>query len=386
MTKQSEKSRGPKSRKVGEIIRDLAALAPESCAESWDNVGLLVGDPEQSTTHVVVSIDLTADAIQLAQRTGARLIVNHHPCIFPKQRGLARVAPPSLVWDALQAGIAVYASHTNFDRCALEVPESISKAWGLRLEGRLIERPAEALRKLVVFVPQSHVNQVHSALVAAGAGHLGNYDSCAFLAAGEGTFRGGDQTQPFIGTPGVLERAKEVRLETVLPAGLEPQVLQALRSSHPYEEVAYDLYSVHQTASGKGLVRGLGYGFYGDLERAESIEEFTSKSRRLFEASGAILTSAFPQSSRRKVRKIGFVAGKGSAFIGAAVAAGCDAFVTGEVDYHEALGAARQGMTVIELGHRESERFFLKIMSSWLKRMGLQARECHRPVQRIGAF
>ena len=294
--------------KIARVIEALELRASSSFAESWDNVGLLVGDPAWSTQSAVVSIDLTERAIAQAERTGARLIVNHHPCIFG--RGLSRVAPSSssgtedLVYRALQKRIAVYATHTNFDRCALEVPQAISRAMGLRLQGRLHDSVRQGeptpLRKLVVFVPRSHSEPVRGALADAGAGEIGNYDSCAFLSSGEGTFRGGEGTHPFIGKAGKLERAQEVRLETVYPQGRERAVLAALRKSHPYEEVAYDIYPVLQTPGARGLVSGLGYGFWGEFERPIFFAEFCHRVTQTFQVQGFWSTEPAPRRIHRQ--------------------------------------------------------------------------------------
>ncbi len=379
----------PRSRRlqVGDIAQVLDRLAPESTAESWDNVGLLAGDPAWRTSSAVVSVDLTAEAIAAAKKTGARLIVNHHPCIFPKSRGLSRLTPSSLVFQAVCEGVAVYSSHTNFDRCALDVPRRIADALGAIIVGRMIEQSGGTLKKLVVFVPESHVDAVHSALTEASAGHVGNYNSCAFLTSGQGRFRGSDSTKPFLGKPGELQFAQEVRLETVFPAGMEPVILRALRQSHPYEEIAYDVYSVEQRTSSEGLTAGLGYGFYGDLKKPSELRDFVRKVGKVFEASGAILTPAEGVSSgRARVKRIGYTPGKGSSFVSGAVSAGCDLFITGEVGYHDARTAALRGMSVLELGHRESERFFLQVMGDWLRAMGLKAQELNIPVQTIGSF
>ena len=364
---------------VREISDEIAWLAPESTAESWDNVGLLVGDPAWRTSGVVISIDLTAEAIEAARRKGYRLIVNHHPCIFPKGKGLARVTPPSLVFEALASGIAVIACHTNFDRCALEVPHGLAQLLGLNVVGRLVDEPSGALKKLVVFVPSTHTDEVHAALSGAGAGHIGRYDECAFVTAGEGRFRGSHGTQPFIGKPGTHERTAEDRLETIFPTGLEGEILQALRDSHPYQEMAYDIYPVEQGPAREGVVRGLGYGFFGDLKKPQDLNTLSSKVIRLFEASGALVTPSL--RPKKRVERIGYVAGKGSSFIGAALQAQCDVFITGEAGYHDALRAARSGMAVIELGHRESERFFLSTMAGWVEGLGLKTLELNTPHQ-----
>ncbi len=361
--------------KISRLIESLEQRAPSAFAESWDNVGLLVGDPSWSAQSAVVSIDLTERALLLAERIGARLIVNHHPCIFG--RGLSKVTPSSskgtsdLVYRALEKRIAVYASHTNFDRCALEVPHLISRSMGLKLQGRLNEsvRHGEpsALRKMVVFVPRTHAEQVREALAEAGAGEIGNYDSCAFLSSGEGTFRGNDRTRPFLGEPGILERAQEVRLETIYPFARERALLLALRKAHPYEEIAYDLYPVLQSPTPRGLISGLGYGFWGDFERPISFAEFCHRVTQTFQVQSFWSTEPAP----RKIQRMAFAAGKGTSLLEAAKSVGCDVFVTGEVGYHGALASKRSGTAVFELGHRESERFFPRVMRGWLRTAGL---------------
>jgi dinuclear metal center YbgI/SA1388 family protein len=364
---------------IAEIIQSLEVRAPSTTSESWDNTGLLLGDPEWKTPGAVVSVDLTAPSIETALKKKYRLIVNHHPCIFPRQKGLSRITPPSLVYEALSNGIAVASYHTNFDQCALEVVQTIAHALGCEPRGRLIDKPEDSLLKLVVFVPENHLNDVRSAICEAGAGKIGNYDYCAFGTQGEGTFRGNDSTRPAIGKPGKLERVREVRLETIIPRGLKGQVLRSLFDSHPYEEVAYDLYSVEQGPTGHGLVRGMGYGFWGEFKSPKPFSALAKDVRSLFNLDGFFLTDPPPS----RVKRIAFAAGKGSSFIGAARSAGCDLFITGEAGYHDALDGSRKGMAVMELGHRESERFFLTTMEGWLVEAGIRATALNIPTQKI---
>jgi hypothetical protein len=284
-----------------------------------------------------------------------------------------------LMLEALQNRIAIAACHTNFDRCAMEVVEAVSKGLGLAPKGRLVEKQKSALVKLVVFVPLSHVEQVREAMCVAGAGRIGNYDVCSFGTEGEGTFRGDASTDPFIGRPGSIERVKEVRLETILPRGLEKPVIAAMLQAHPYEEVAYDLYPVEQAPSGTGLVKGLGYGFWGEFPRSKSFSEVLRSVKSTFNVDALWVTEPVPSS----VRRVAFAAGKGASAIEAAMAAGCDVFVTGEAGYHEGLGANRRGLCVMELGHRESEKFFLSTIRGWLVGEGFQAAEVKLPTQRI---
>ncbi len=369
----------PNQKSIADILRALAEKAPLGTAEEWDNVGLLVGDPQQKTKGAVVSVDLTFESIELAIQRGYSLIVNHHPCIFPKQRGISKIVAGTPIFEAIRKGIAVAAYHSNFDQCALEVVQSISNGLGIQAKGRLIEKAHHSLMKLVTFVPMNDLEKVRTALIEAGAGHVGNYDSCTFSSQGEGTFRGGVDTHPTIGSAGQFEKVAEARLETVFPRGLQNLVVQALKKAHPYEEVAYDLYSVEQSASQQGIVKGMGYGFWGEFPMSKPFSDFANDVKRLFNIHGFWITSPTPST----VKRVGFAAGKGASFVDAASSVQCDVFVTGEAGYHAALGGSRRGMAVMELGHRESERFFIKTMKDWLSCLGLEIEECETPTQII---
>lgn len=363
---------------LAEVSRHLDRLAPTSFAERWDNVGLILGRPTWKTRGAIVDIDLTPESVKAARRKGFNLIVNHHPALFPTGKGIGRLASApsdslqSLLLEAAEHRIGVYACHTNFDRCALEVVREASKALGARPIGRLHDPSSDVNRmeflKLVVFVPVTHVDQVRDSICAAGAGRIGNYDSCTFGSPGLGTFRGLKGTNPFLGRPGVLEFVEEVRFETILPRALRARVLGALREAHPYEEIAFDIYPVLQTPSEKGLVPGLGYGFFGDLETPLGVDALIRRVARIFKSKSPRLTGRPP----RKIRRIGFVAGKGISFARAAEDVDCDLFITGEAGYHDAWEAARSGLPVLDLGHRESEIFFPKVMKSWLNSIGLK--------------
>lgn len=362
---------------ISQIVEHLEGKAPLSTAESWDNVGLLIGDPQEVTPGVILSIDLSPEAVDQALKKGYRLIINHHPCIFPKGKGLNRFVKSSdrtserltdLMFRCVREGISVYATHTNFDRSSLEVVHKVSKALGAQPLGRL-GGSEEELLKLVTFVPEEHLDKVRQAVCDAGAGHIGRYDRCTFSSLGEGTFRGGEGTQPAVGKAGRFEKAQEYRLETVFPKGLKSAVLAALRESHPYEEIAYDLYPMVQEVQCKVLVSGLGYGLVGEWTQPLAFPEFLSRLNSTFKLSG-YQTVGTPPS---QVKKFAFSAGKGNSFIESALRSKCDLYITGEVGYHAAMNARRLGMTVLEIGHPQSEIFFLEVLGDWLKEIGMES-------------
>lgn len=96
--------------------------------------------------------------------------------------------------------------------------------------------------KFVFFVPESHLDAVKSAVFAAGAGRIGNYDSCAWQVRGEGQFRALPGSTPYIGTRDQLTSVVEYRVEMVCADEFIQPALAALRASHPYEEPAYDIW------------------------------------------------------------------------------------------------------------------------------------------------
>jgi len=99
-------------------------------------------------------------------------------------------------------------------------------------------------RKLVVFVPPEALDAVRDALFAAGAGRIGDYERCSWYAEGTGTFRALPGAAQTVGAIGREERITELRLETVFPEEAQADVIAALRASHPYEEPAYDVYTL----------------------------------------------------------------------------------------------------------------------------------------------
>ena len=357
--------------RVSEVLDLIESHAPAATAESWDNVGLLVGSPKTQTTGAVLSIDLTDEAIELAKRRGFKLIINHHPCLFPHGKGLSKLNDGPIL-QAARAGIAVVSIHTNFDRCALEVVDAVASGLGLEPKGRLFDGASDrSLLKLITFVPRSHLENVRTAVCEAGAGVIGLYDQCTFASEGMGTYRPSSGTRPFRGKVGRTERTPELKFETVFPAGLESQVLRALRESHPYEEVAFDLVPLRQVPPHKGLVRGLGYGFWGEFSHSGTSKTFsvlTKGVKRLFRVPGFWMSHPWP----RQVRRVAFAAGKGTSVVESAIRQGCDLMITGEVGYHAVLSAARRGLAILELGHTQSECFFAPTVKSWIKNSGIR--------------
>ncbi|ART82824.1 NGG1p interacting factor NIF3 [Oceanisphaera profunda] len=98
--------------------------------------------------------------------------------------------------------------------------------------------------KLVFFVPESHLEQVKSAVFATGAGKIGDYEQCCFETRGTGQFKPLASANPFIGQAGIVEQVAEVRVELVCDDALIRTAISALRTAHPYEEPAFDVWQL----------------------------------------------------------------------------------------------------------------------------------------------
>lgn len=371
-----------------EVIAATEQRIPLSCAESWDPVGLICGNGEQKFRGMVIGVDLTESLLEMAIQKKANLIAIHHPPLFPKGKGLTRLIAGSpndtstLLLEAFKQNIGVYVAHTNFDRCALDGMMALAEDLGAIPTARLWEQPADGqnlLKKLVTFIPKKHFDTVRAALVQVGCGHIGNYDSCGFSSVGTGTFRALDGASPFIGKPGETESVEEVRLETVIVRGMEPIVIETLKAVHPYEEVAYDLFPVEQSPPQLGLIWGLGYGFVGKLSKPVKFETFINQVKKVFKIHAFTSNLHNPDT----VETIAFSPGKGSSFVQSAKSQNVDVYITGEVGYHDSTLAARNGLSIFELGHRESEHYFLKTIGSWCEEWKLPHFTLDERTQRI---
>lgn len=314
---------------VGQVVGWLERAYPPGLAESWDRVGLSVGDPAATVTHVLFAVDVTDAVVAEAQRVGAELIVAHHPLLLRGVHAVRADEPKGRVLIALiRAGIAVFSAHTNADSAEEGVAEALAAACGLSGLRPLAPVPGPALDKVVTFVPPDHADAVVAALADAGAGRIGDYDACAFRTEGVGQFRPLPGAQPYLGTVGELHSTPEVRIEMVLPRAARSAVLAALRSAHPYEEPAFDVLELAAEPSGRGLGR------IGRLPSPISAAEFARRVAGAVPATaGGVRLGGDPD---RLVERVAVLGGAGDSMLDAARAAGVDCYVTGDLRHHPA--------------------------------------------------
>jgi dinuclear metal center YbgI/SA1388 family protein len=345
--------------KCREICTRMEEFAPPALAMDFDNVGLLVGDPDDDIDCVLAALEVTHEVIDEAKREGAQMILTHHPLMLsPLKRITAGRGDGALVHRLAREGLNFYAAHTNLDVADGGVNDALAQALGLKNIGPLEPYYQKGWRKLVTFVPASHAQAVRDALFAAGAGRIGAYGKCSFSAAGMGTFEAPEGGRPFIGRPGQYEEAGELRVETVLPAYLLSRAVDALIKAHPYEEPAWDAYALEGCPPGHSLGR------VGDLEAPLALNAFAARAARLLECDGARVLG----DGGTEVTRVAVCGGSGSGLTDAAAARGAQALLTGELKHHECLYAKELGLAVVLCGHFATERVVLPAVIGRLQR------------------
>lgn len=331
---------------VGDVLAFLRNLAPLDLAEPWDNVGLLLGDADRSVSRVMTCLTVTTDTVAEALEHKAELIVTHHPVLFrPTQRLSSECPEGRLLLPLFQGSVAVYSPHTAYDNCQGGINDLLCERLGLTGIRVLRSRPADRT-KIVVFVPESDLTKVSDALFQAGAGVIGEYRECSFRVSGTGTFFGSEASHPTLGTKGRREEVAEWRLEVVCDLDKVEHAIRLMRQAHSYEEPAFDVYPLRPIDGKRGAGR------IGTLDPPLSLSEFASRVRSVLPT----LHVRVIGDPTRKVKTVAVACGAGGEFLPDAIRTSADAFVTGELRFHNELAAASAGLAVVLPGHYATER------------------------------
>jgi dinuclear metal center YbgI/SA1388 family protein len=329
----------------------LDYVVPLSFQEDYDNSGLQIGLSDQEISSALVTLDVTDEVIDEAVSKGCNLIVSHHPLIF---RGIKRISDKTyaerIIYKAIKNEIAIYSAHTNLDIFRDGVSRKMADKLDLK-DIKVLSPLKGRLMKLVTFVPESYLEKVRSSVFEAGAGVTGKYDQCGFITSGIGSFRGGDNTKPFVGKKGSVHYEKEIRFETVFYSHLKETIVNNLITAHPYEEVAYDLFQL------ENVNKEIGLGCIGEFKSSLDDEDFLKLVSEVFDAKGL----RYSKSTGKKIKKVSVCGGSGISLLNQAIASGVDAFITSDIKYHNFFDADNKIM-VVDIGHFESEKFSTEIL------------------------
>jgi dinuclear metal center YbgI/SA1388 family protein len=333
---------------LSDIIAVLDAAYPPRLAADWDSVGLVCGDPDEPVETVTVAVDATGAVVAEVPDRG--LLLAHHPLLL---RGVDTVAVSTakgaLLHQMIRSGRALFTAHTNADAASPGVSDALADVLGLTVEEVLEPRTVGAgLDKWVVFVPTDNADAVRGAMFAAGAGHIGDYSQCSWSVPGTGQFLPAEGASPTIGRVGSVERVSEDRVEMVAPTRLRAHVLAALRTAHPYEEPAFDIFAL---AAVPGAV---GIGRVGLLPRPEPLSAFVSRVHDALPGTSWGVRAA--GDSEATVSRVAVCGGAGDSLLNTVAGAGVQAYVTADLRHHPADEHTRASdVALVDVAHWASE-------------------------------
>lgn len=338
--------------RIREIIGAIEVFAAPELQEDYDNARLLTGAADWECKGVICCLDITREVLEECISNKYNMIVAHHPVIF---KGLKTITPGSatseILIHAIKHDIAIYAAHTNLDNVLLGVNGKIAEK--LKLKNiRILSPKRKVLRRLITFAPHDKAEAVRNAIFAAGAGNIGKYSECSFNSKGSGTFKAEEGADPYVGEVGVRHQESETKIEIVYPFFLEGQVVEALVQSHPYEEVAYDIFTM------ENVHLGIGSGIIGELDQPTDAEDFLRTVSKAFDT--GVIRHTRPNG--KKLSKVAVCGGSGSFLVQNAIAAGADIFLTADMKYHEFF-EGHDRMMIADMGHYESEQFTSELLA-----------------------
>lgn len=326
-------------------------IAPSELAYPNDPIGLQLGSWDIEVNKILVSLDINEAVIDEAIEKGVKMIFTHHAPLFNPIKKLDYSSQlAKIIHKSMEHDISIFVAHTNLDIVDGGVNDALADKFNIQNKKILNIRSKKKLKKIVVFVPQSHHEQVLNALTDAGAGFIGNYSHCSFNSTGIGTFYAGKSTNPFIGKRESLSRVEEVKIETIYRSEDENKIIKAIIDNHPYEEIAYDIYELDNIDKVHGIGR------IGNLPEKRNLACMTRDIKKLFNLESLQVIGANNiDESKIIISTVAVCGGSGGKFIQDAIDQSADLYITGEVSYHDAQYAADHNLIVIPVGHYHSE-------------------------------
>lgn len=329
---------------VKDICKAIESIAPLFYQEDYDNAGLIIGNPEQEVTQILLCLDSTETVIDEAISKGCNLVVAHHPLIF---KGLKKINGKNdverTVIKAIENKIAIYAAHTNLDNVLSQgVNQKFAQKLGLK-NVKILQEKSNQLVKIVFYTPSEALESLKEVLFSAGAGQIGQYSECSFATQGLGTFKPETGANPALGEIGVRTQDHEFKVEAIAPSYIANKVVSELKKAHPYEEMAYEIIPLSNQN------QGIGAGVLGELEIAMNPSDFLN-----FVKKSLNLEVIKHTSFDKEIKKVALCGGSGSFLLNSAMRSNADVYITADVKYHEFFDAIGTLM-FCDIGHYESE-------------------------------
>ncbi len=327
-----------------EIIKYFEEWAPKEIAWQKDNVGLQVGSLNNKLNNILLCLELHDQVIDDAIKKNCNLIISHHPLLFQplKKIDLQNDKNSKLIEKLIKNNITLYSAHTNLDFTKEGVSFELAKKLKLNNIDFLVHQNSNQY-KLSVFVPVDFVDKVANAIFENGGGRIGEYTNCSFRTKGNGTFKGSGNSNPYLGEKNKIELVEEIKLEVLVDSWKLKKILTAIFETHPYEEVAYDIYPLANSN------KNYGAGTIGELDKPMHQKQFLD-----YVADNLKIKNFRYSKGNNKIKKVALCGGAGSDLVKDALNSGADAFITADLKYHT-FQDANEKILLIDAGHYETE-------------------------------
>ncbi|WP_185876975.1 Nif3-like dinuclear metal center hexameric protein [Blattabacterium cuenoti] len=340
---------------VRDIVKKLEELAPIEYAESYDNVGLIIGNYDQEIKNILITLDLTEEVFNESINKKCNLIISFHPIIFkPIKNITGKTFSERVIISALKNDISIYVIHTNLDSIWKGTSDYISKLLKINKEKVLFPKKY-TIKKMITYVPVNYAEKVRNSLFEAGAGNISNYSHCSYNFDGIGSYMGNKSSKPFSGKKESFHMEKETCIGVIFPSHKEEMIKNSLFKSHPYEEVAYEIYNIENINPYTGI------GFIGEIEKDMNESNFLLFIKKKMNLS-CIRHSYF---TGKKIKRIAFITGSGRFGIETAVKEKADVFISSDLKYHDFFKSEKK-IFIVDIDHYESEKISKNLLKYFL--------------------
>lgn len=344
--------------KLNELLGILNHEVPFHTAESWDNVGLLIGDKQCEVNGILTALDCTLDVVEEAVNQNINTIIAHHPLIFKGVKNITKDGGyGSILYRLIQNNINLIALHTNLDVHPRGVNAMLAEKIGLK-NYELLDRQEDAYYKVQVYIPAQNAKSFKDTLNAHGLAKEGNYEYCFFNTEGQGQFKPVQGAQPHIGQIGDIETVAELKIEFMIQSTQIAFAQELIQTHHPYETPVYDFIPMQKMSQ-------YGLGMIGELAEAESVESFVQSVKQSLHMPSV----RFIGNRNAKIKRVAIVGGSGIGFENLAHQRGADLFITGDIKHHEALDAKTAGINLLDINHYSEyvmKEGLVTLLKDWL--------------------
>ncbi|MFW6269420.1 MAG: Nif3-like dinuclear metal center hexameric protein [Bacillota bacterium] len=332
--------------KIKDAVNLISNIYPDKFTMDWDNSGIQVGNLNHQIDNILVTLDINLKVIEEALNNNCNFIISHHPLIFKSLKSISGInETEQIVIKALKNDLVIYSAHTNLDIAPGGLNDYLAEKLGLKNTFPLKITDSSRLYKLSVYIPENSFREVKNALLANGAGCIGNYSHTSFAVKGEGTFKPLAGSNPYQGKINKINKTKEYKLETIIEEDNLDKIKNILLNVHPYEEVAYDIFLLQNNGEKYGLGR------VGELNSEIELKKYLKLIKEKLDIKHRIRLVG----NNKKIRKVAICSGSGSDLIERAKRVQADIFITGDIKYHQAQTVVDSNMVLVDAGHYETE-------------------------------